>query len=218
MFSSLIRFRIWSVIFFSSFGIFLINHLPFPNSLLTVNLVEVNAIDFQAKNLIFSPEEGQVIDMFKGVEVYYNGDINNTFGISESSDGYYYGKKYLCEEFVNRFYFETHRHRMPDCHGEAKDYFDVALEDNVLNPARNMHQFYDDSTVKPRANDLVVLGKSKQYPRGHLFIITEVGKDYIRYIHQNPGIGEESRGVYELTNTDGNWKINVPHILGWLRV
>ncbi|SUD83261.1 Uncharacterised protein [Stutzerimonas stutzeri] len=50
-----------------------------------------------------------------------------------SKDGYNLGLRYQCVEFVKRYYFERHGHRMPDTYGHAKSFFDPSLGDGALN-------------------------------------------------------------------------------------
>lgn len=66
---------------------------------------------------------GKVIDSYKEVQVYYNGsDYSKNHGKNYSEDGYYYGYKWQCVEFIKRFYYLAKNHRMPDVYGNAKDF------------------------------------------------------------------------------------------------
>ena len=161
---------------------------------------------------------GQVLDSYRGVKVYYNGSIKNVVGRNTSPDGYNLGLKYQCVEFAKRFYYQVYNHRMPDSYGHAKDFFNPGLADGENNKARSMTQFKNHSLDKPRKNDLVVSGPTKHNAFGHLFIITEVGSDYIEFIQQNPGVGKPSRDQLDLVYKNKKWIIDSPEILGWLRI
>ncbi|MDR3587697.1 MAG: hypothetical protein P4L59_20650 [Desulfosporosinus sp.] len=49
---------------------------------------------------------GKIVDSYRGVPVYYNGpDYTKDKGESFSPEGYYYGSKWQCVEYVKRFYY-----------------------------------------------------------------------------------------------------------------
>jgi hypothetical protein len=58
---------------------------------------------------------GHVLDSYKGVPVYDNGLLFfRSYGKNYAPDGYYFGQKWQCVEFVKRFYFEAKHHKLPD--------------------------------------------------------------------------------------------------------
>jgi len=107
---------------------------------------------------------------------------------------------------------------MPDSYGHAKDFFNPNLADGSYNQTRGMKQFRNGSHSKPQPDDLVVIGASSRNGYGHLFIVTEVGSDYISFIQQNPGAKNPSRGKYRLSEIKGRWYIEQEAIQGWLRI
>lgn len=161
---------------------------------------------------------GRVIDKYKGVKVYYNGAVKNVSGRHVTPDGYNIGLKYQCVEFAKRFYLEVYNHRMPDSYGHAKDFYDPKVLHGLMNTARAMKQYRQGGGTKPKADDLVVIGPSKWNRFGHLVILTEVGRDYVKFIQQNPGAGNPSRGTYNLDFKDNAWVIRAPQVKGWLRI
>lgn len=161
---------------------------------------------------------GSVIDQYKGVKVYHNGDVTNVSGRNTTSDGYNLGLRYQCVEFAKRFYYEAFGHKMPDSYGHARDFFDGSLQDGQFNKKRGMLQFRNGSMVKPEANDLVVLGPAPYNEYGHLVIVTKSSSSEVEFIQQNPGTGNPSRGVYKLYRQNGKWYINADYIKGWLRL
>lgn len=171
-----------------------------------------------SKKPIASAKSGQVIDKYKGVNVFYNGRARNVFGRNVTKDGYNLGLKYQCVEFAKRFYYEAYNHKMPDSYGHAKDFFDPSIGHGKLNPKRNMVQFSNRQYTKPKVDDLCIIGPSPGNQFGHLFIITKVTNTSVEFIQQNPGVGNPSRGTYQLQNEDGTWNLKVPYLLGWLRM
>jgi len=162
--------------------------------------------------------KGQVIDNYKGVDVFFNGSVGNVSGRNTTKDGYNLGLKYQCVELAKRFYYEAYGHKMPDSYGHAKDFFSSAVPDGGYNKARNMTQFYNGSLTPPRADDLGIIGPSPYNKYGHLFIVTKVTASEVSFIQQNPGQGNPSRGVYRLTHQNGRYTIDCEGLLGWLRI
>jgi ABC-type multidrug transport system fused ATPase/permease subunit len=74
---------------------------------------------------------GEQLDELNGVAIYYNDGVNTVQGRNLSQDGYNLGLRYQCVEFVKRYYFERHGHRMPNTYGHAKDFFDPTLSDGI---------------------------------------------------------------------------------------
>lgn len=160
---------------------------------------------------------GQKIDSLNGVAVYYNGGVGNVDGRALAKDGYNLGLKYQCVEFVKRYYYEALNHKMPDSYGHAKDFFNSKLKDGEINKQRNLKQFKNPSSSKPRINDLVVYSETILNKYGHVAIISKVTENYIEIVQQNPGPFGSSREIYKLTNEEGTWRIENKRILGWLR-
>ncbi len=157
---------------------------------------------------------GREIDSYKGVAVYYNGkNIENNIGRHYSEDGYYYGEKWQCVEFVKRFYYEAKGHRMPDILGNAKDFFDPAVPQGKLNHRRGLVQYRNGGKVGPEVDDLLVFTGTKY---GHVAIITAVSTDTIEIIQQNV-IGQ-SRQIIPLTIKKDRYYIGTTNPpAGWLR-
>ena len=174
---------------------------------------------FMSKKINLNPKYsvGQTIDSLKGVYVYYNGGVGNIEGREVTKDGYNIGLKYQCVEFVKRYYHEALDHKMPDTYGHAKDFFNPSNKDATINTQRNLRQYTNPSTSKPKVNDLVVYSGSLLNRYGHVSIISKVTDNEIEIIQQNPGPFGSSRETYTLKNTDGKWRIDNPRILGWLR-
>jgi len=159
-------------------------------------------------------EVGKQMDSYKGVAVFYNGiDYSENHGEHYSQDGYYYGYKWQCVEYVKRFYYIAKGHKMPNIYGNAKDFFDPSVQHGALNKSRDLIQYKNGENEKPCADDLLVFNDTTY---GHVVIITEVGKDFIEVIQQNMGL--ESRGKFELQYKQGKYFIGGKRIpAGWLR-
>ena len=161
---------------------------------------------------------GQVIDSYKGVDVFYNGAASNVFGRNTTKDGYNLGLKYQCVEFAKRFYYEAYNHKMPDSYGHARDFFDPNVSHGGFNKKRGMYQYRNRQHDRPKRDDLMVIGPSPGNKFGHLFIVTKVTGSSVEFVQQNGGASNPSRGTYALVNEDGLWNLKVPHLLGWLRM
>ena len=160
---------------------------------------------------------GQKIDHLNGVHVYYNGKVGNVKGRNTTPDGYNLGLKYQCVEFVKRFYYEHLNHKMPDSYGHAKDFFDKNLADGKKSKRRNLIQYTNRSSTKPKVNDLVIFEGTKWNKYGHVAIISKVTTNEIEIIQQNPGPFSKSRVTFTLINKDRKWEIKNKKLLGWLR-
>ncbi len=155
--------------------------------------------DYPRKNL----KIGDTLDLFNRVVIYYNGDnYTHSQGKNYSEDGYYYGQKGQCVEFVKRFYYEAIKHRMPNVWGHAISFYQKGLKDGGLNKDRNLLQYNDGSSMLPTFNDILVFPISKF---GHVAIVTNVKDNKVYILQQN--MGYDSRDEAELINENG--KISV---------
>jgi surface antigen len=169
----------------------------------------------QVKKKAIKPVLGEKVDSYKGVAVFNNGEeYVKSYGKNYSSDGYYYGHKWQCVEFIKRFYYEVKKHRMPNVYGNAKDFFDVKTPHGALNKARGLIQYINGGNVKPESDDIIVFNDTKY---GHVAIVTEVGKDYIEVIQQN--VYGVSREKYVMKVSNGKYTIGIKRKpAGWLRL
>tara|TARA_R110002020_G_scaffold472830_1_gene701315 strand:- start:310 stop:969 length:660 start_codon:yes stop_codon:yes gene_type:complete len=137
---------------------------------------------------------GDVIGTFNNVSVYYNDGFNSCDeGRNTNIDGYIYGKKWQCVEFVRRYYKEALNHEMPEYWGDATDYFRGHIQSGSINTERDLIQYHNGDT-KPQVNDLLVFDGGY----GHVVIVTEVTETTITTISQN--IGEECLLKYSVYN------------------
>lgn len=160
---------------------------------------------------------GQVVDQFNGVNVYYNGGVDNVSGRNLTADNYNLGLKYQCVEFVKRYYCEHLDHKMPDSYGHAKDFFDPEIPDGRFNTKRALLQYHNPSESKPKVNDLLVYSGSLLNRFGHVAIVSEVHDNEIEIIQQNPGPFAASRARFSLQLRNDMWVIDNKRIIGWLR-
>ena len=164
-----------------------------------------------------SSKIAKVVDVYNGVNIYYNGNIANVNGRSVTKDGYNLGLKYQCVEFVKRYYYENLNHKMPDSYGNAKEFFDQSLSDGAYNQARGLTQYSNKSLSKPAEGDILVFNGNQYNAYGHVAIISKVFSDKIEMVQQNPGPRNSSRAIIPLVNRDGIWELRGADILGWLR-
>lgn len=158
---------------------------------------------------------GFVTDSFNGVKVYSNGrNFAQSYGSHYAADGFYYGKKWQCVEFVKRYYYDYLHHKMPDGYGNAKDFWNADIKNGELNKVRNLLQFENNSTSKPEINDLVIFPFSKY---GHVAIISKVENKSVEIIQQN--IYGMPRELYDLSFINGKYSVSKGERkpIGWLR-
>jgi len=158
---------------------------------------------------------GAKLDEYRGVAVYSNGLIySKSHGKHYSEDGYYYGQKWQCVEFVKRFFLQAHHHEMPDVWGHAKDFFDESIEHGRLNTKRGLLQFKNGGNIYPKTGDLLVFTNGGF---GHVAIICRVTTNDVEVIQQNV-IGHP-RQKFRLTWTPSSFQIGDSYQpAGWLRV
>lgn len=159
-------------------------------------------------------EIGDVIDTYNGVEVYYNGsEYGNVYGENYNKDGYYYGYKWQCVEFVKRYYYDLFGHRMPDGYGNAKDFFDKDVPQGKMNKKRGLIQYRNGEGESPKEDDILIFTDTTY---GHIVIISEVGDDYIEVVQQN--MGSTSRDRFDLKYEGDKYFIGGKRSpAGWLR-
>lgn len=157
---------------------------------------------------------GKVQDSYRGVPVYDNGLLFfRSYGKNYSGDGYYYGQKWQCVEFIKRFYYQAKKHKMPDVMGHAKNFFDEQTPDGGLNSSRGLIQFRNGSGHRPQPDDLVVFTDTQF---GHVAIVTKVDADSLEVIQQN--ILGRPRQSFSLVVSNGHYFVTAPRIpAGWLR-
>ena len=157
---------------------------------------------------------GKVLDGYRGIPVYDNGLLFfRSYGKNYGQDGYYYGQKWQCVEFIKRFYHDAKHHKMPDVMGHAKSFFDEAVLDGGLNSRRGLIQYRNGSAERPRPDDLLVFADTKY---GHVGIVTDAQESTIEIIQQN--ILGHTRQRLSLTLSNGHYFVTTPRTpAGWLR-
>lgn len=159
--------------------------------------------------------EGTPVASFEGVQVYDNGPLFSvSHGRHYAADGYYFGQKWQCVEFIKRFLYQAKGHRMPDVMGHAVSFYDPEIGQGAINPKRAMLQFAQGGAEPPAIGDLIVFGGAAGY--GHVGIVSGRGDDFIEVVQQNKPPAQErlplTRGAAGYTVGGG-----LP-TLGWLRV
>lgn len=160
-----------------------------------------------------SYQSDQIIDSYKNVPVYYNGpDYTKDHGENFSPDGYYYGLKWQCVEFIKRFYYVEKHVNMPNGFGNAKDFFDPTVPQGGLNKERGLIQFRNGGNMEPKPDDILVFNNSAY---GHVAIVTKVTSDSIEVIQQNE---KNSRQVFKLEQRNHHFFVGTSiKPAGWLR-
>ncbi len=162
-----------------------------------------------------SPPAGTVIDNLNGVNIYYNGAFDKTYGRNLSTDGYNLGFKYQCVEFIKRYYYKRFNHKMPDSYGHAVDFFDQSIKnDAAYNSKRGLYQYWNGNTSRPKVDDIIVLKTEGINIFGHIGIVSKVSETELEMVQQN--YGTKSRIKYPLKEILGRHYIDDKEIIGWL--
>jgi hypothetical protein len=137
---------------------------------------------------------GDPLGEFNGVYAYYNDGYDSCEeGRHLSSDGYSYGMRWQCVEYIRRYYKDVFDHEMT-IWGHASGYFEENVKNGGFNETRQLTQ-YDNGMEKPQVHDIIVWrGK-----HGHVAIVTGVTDTTVTTIAQN--IGPYCKSTMEL---DGN--------------
>ncbi|MEM8909835.1 MAG: CHAP domain-containing protein [Bacteroidota bacterium] len=154
---------------------------------------------------------GDVIDLYNSIPIYFNGNTFHTDGRHLSKDGYNYGLRWQCVEFVKRYYYDHLQHEMPDTYGHAKDFFMPQLKDGQYNWLRDLQQFRNGGTRPPQVDDIIVF-TGDEY--GHVAIISEVEEEQIEIVQQNVGIA--SRHKLKMMQSKGRYYVMSKAVIGWL--
>ena len=151
---------------------------------------------------------GGQVEQVNDIAIYSNGPgIDSCVQGDESrhlsADGYSYGKKWQCVEFVRRYYKDHLGHRMPERYGHATDYFREELAHGARNTERDLIQLRNGGPDRPRADDLLVF---REYAGGygHVGIIVEVGKESIVLAQQN---SLPALQTIPLKHDNGQWTV-----------
>ena len=157
---------------------------------------------------------GKTLDSYRDVPVYDNGLLFfRSYGKHYATNGYYFGQKWQCVEFIKRFYHDAKGHKMPDVMGHAKSFFDESLADGAICHRRGLVQYRNGSSEQPRPDDLLVFTDTKY---GHVGIVTETGDGFIEIIQQN--ILGHTRQRLSLVASNGHFFVTEPRRpAGWLR-
>ena len=149
---------------------------------------------------------GDSIGSHNGITAYYNDGFNSCgSGRHMSRDGYSYGFKWQCIEYVRRYYKDYLNHKMPNRYGNASDYFINTLAHGSLNTERDLIQYKNGYTEKPKEGDILVF-QNIAPPYGHVRLVTKVNGSVINVIEQNTGTSCYS--TLSLSQSGQNWTIS----------
>ncbi len=164
--------------------------------------------------MIIAKKAGTIIDSYCDIPVYENGYLfHRGHGKHYAEDGYYYGQKWQCVEYIKRFYKIVLKYSMPDGMGHARSFFDNRVEQGQINNKRGLVQYYNGGDCIPVVNDILIF-QDTQY--GHMGIVTSV-TDSVEIIQQN--IFGKPRQKFSLDQNDKQWLVMSPRVAaGWLRL
>lgn len=177
--------------------------------LLSCQRMKHQANDNQTTN----PPLHDKIDELNGVAIYSNGaDYSESHGKHYHTDGYYFGHKWQCVEFIKRYYYLHLKHKMPNLYGHAIHYFAPNVPHGQINPDRDLKQYQNGGDEPPQINDLIVFDWTEF---GHVAIISQVKATEIEIAQQNTG--GETRKTLPMKKKAGKYFVGDDSTLGWLR-
>lgn len=106
---------------------------------------------------------------------------------------------------------------MPNTYGNALDFYDKKIKDGRLNKDRNLFQYSNPSSKKPKKGDLIVMDKTSSNPYGHVAIVSRVTENSIQLVQQNPGPLAPSRVKMKVNRINDKYQVENKRVLGWLR-
>jgi hypothetical protein len=154
---------------------------------------------------------GEQTGELNSVIAYSNGTTENISNEYNSYSGYNTGMKWLCDEYVNRYYKQVYDKQIRIEGRKANDYYQNAA-------ARGLVAYPNDGSVQPQAGDILV---SEYGEYGHVAIVCEVQDNKIFVIQQNWSdngaderypITRDGSHVYPFDGKKGNYEVK-----GWLR-
>jgi CHAP domain len=142
-----------------------------------------------------------------GIPVYFNNADTGNFGRNAAKDGYDYGLKWQCVEFIRRYYHDVLGVSF-SAKGHARDYYLDAA-------SHGLTAFENENLEKPKRNDLFV---AHYGDTGHIGVISEVTDTTVTIAQQNFAmIPVQTYSLIKIIK-DGKtyWKIN-HRMYGWCR-
>lgn len=160
--------------------------------------------------------QGEQIASLDGVPVYNNGPLFVvSHGRNYAADGYYFGQKWQCVEFIKRYLYTARGHRMPDVMSHAVSFYDATVPHRGFNAKRGMTQFAAGRDERPIKGDLIVFGGAGGY--GHVGIVASAGADSITIAQQNKAPALERLKLVPGVDGKGVTVASGLPVLGWLR-
>ena len=171
-------------------GFFMFQKDFFSNSVIVSENISNNIYEENLENLNFILDIkncGDSLGSFNGITAFYNDGFStcDNSGRHQNQDGYVYGKKWQCVEYVRRYYKDALNHEMPEYWGHATDYFRVNIPSGSINTERDLIQ-YQNGSIRPKVNDLLVF-QNMAGGLGHVSIVTNVTDSTVSTIAQNIG-------------------------------
>ena len=169
-------------------------------------------------------KQGKITGSLDGVAGYYNGSNESTTWESHySKDGFYYGEKWQCVEFVRRYYYDALQHKIPT-KGDARKWFTPGLEDGAATfdglkqynyAGRGTRAGNDDGfSVKPQKGDILVL-QTGSY--GHVAVVADVSDTNLKIAQQNVVDDGFITDIPIVKLSNGSWRLSEKSPLALLR-
>ena len=157
------------------------------------------------------------------VPAYSNGDDNHFSGEQHYVHGIFTGYRWQCVEFARRWLLL----RKTCTFRSVRTAADVWHKLSQIERVTDGKQFPlilrpNGSSVAPKKDSLLIYPTCRDLPFGHIAIITDVGRDYIRIAEQNYRFhrwsGDYARQI-SMVVKDGSYHLNDRYrIDGWMEI
>jgi hypothetical protein len=156
---------------------------------------------------------GTLVGTFNGVDAYCN--RNSTYRSNQDNfhNGVLMGKKWLCSEYVRRYYFQIYGYFIDTSYdGYATSFYELASE------VGGLAAYPNGGSVAPQVGDIICAFTVYSY-QSHVAIIREVGPNNIIVIQQNWNNSplDNNERISRDGNTVAPFNLTYP-IIGWLRI
>jgi len=120
------------------------------------------------------------------VPAYSNGDDNYFSGERHYFHGIFMGFKWQCVEFARRWLLLRKTCTFRSIGSAADAWHELSNIERVIDGKKfPLIAHSNGSSVLPKKDSLLIYPRCRDLPFGHIAIITDVGRDYIRIAEQN---------------------------------
>ncbi|CAF4018761.1 unnamed protein product [Adineta steineri] len=157
------------------------------------------------------------------VPAYSNGDDNYFSGEHCYFNGIFTGFKWQCVEFARRWLLIRKSCTFKSINTAADGWRELSSIERVTDGKKfPLIAHSNGSSTLPKKDSLLIYSRCRDLPFGHIAVITEVGRDYIRIAEQNYRFSRWSNNYarqISMTIKDGGYYLTDRYnINGWMEI